>query len=406
MNRREGMGPFDKPWLAFGISLFVSIAAGVLVSTLESLLSHTRLGLLVGISTFLVLGVYYQLLRMAMKRIYRRQLEGACAWGEISEKMKADELALVSLAELLDGHLESANRANESGVLSILEALQQVYGQSEALLATLSQNEQKAEDIAMEQSRRLEHNVQTLKKLADYQVMRKAESERDYGRIHEVLDQIKQLGSFTGIIRKIAGQTKLLALNAAIEAARAGEAGRGFVVVADEVKKLSQQTETATQEIDRAISSIIENVHQNLSSIISEVRTEEEAAQLHDISDALRTTNSAFEEVGLYLTVVVQEAHATMSSIHENILGALGQMQFQDVSRQQIEHVRGALTQLAEHASRVAYSLELNSADWPDLQDKIEELKASYVMQSQHVTHSQVTGEAVREETRPSIELF
>lgn len=174
----------------------------------------------------------------------------------------------------------------------------------------------------------------------------------DYSRsIEAILENTATINKITEDIQYISDQTNLLALNAAIEAARAGEHGRGFSVVAEEVRKLSDRTNQASNDITQIVSKVnasVEDISKSLLDNLKKTRSKKES-----VDSAVNSLLSTARDSTEVFTKLVAGAVVSSESVAHNIDQIIMSLQFQDMTRKEVELATKPLVQIGILASEV-----------------------------------------------------
>jgi methyl-accepting chemotaxis protein len=322
-------------------------------------------------------------------------------------QLVVDELGQYNqLFGVMRGQIGSVTAETETAAQAILVDLYAVDKRIQAMMAFLDQSggAEKAVDVLDRAEARTAVNLRLLSTFREQRIRDAAENEK---RLSQVKTMVGALYGLVDLVRADARMAKMLAFNATIEAARAGEAGVGFAVVAAEVRQFSQSADHAAVDIHDRIAGLDLLITQGIQTMFGD-RLESERAGFELITLSTKQVKEDMDHLIGFQRDMLEKVHQESELIAKPIMDLIGAIQFQDVTRQQLDQVSSAMVSLAEHTGRLKACVEGNEQDvsFETLQTKIEEMFAQYVRAQQRNVHQAAVGGAQQESTASVVELF
>jgi methyl-accepting chemotaxis protein len=325
-------------------------------------------------------------------------------------KQVAEEVREVApYLEVMRQQLDGAVKETEHGVMSLIASLNSIHAFSDQQMQRIKTSDESGSVLASALEEKMLVDKQLGMILQMFVDKQEADVAVNLGRIKR-LQEVQSLTALVADISQVAKQTNILAINAAVEAARAGEAGRGFAVLAAEIRLLSNRTAQAAVDISSKIKGATEGIDDELR-LATEVEEKSSATGsmrkvIADVDDMQQRFSTACRGL-LSIIEAIKAGHGTIVT---QLSEAMGQIQFQDVVRQRVEHVQSSLEELNDHLQSMADQLVDKPWDpqsMVTLRQRLDQQVASYVMKSQVETHQGVTGTVLAKgNDRPNIELF
>jgi methyl-accepting chemotaxis protein len=290
---------------------------------------------------------------------------------------------------------------SEQSALHFIERLGGLRTLSAQLISYLGQAQIESE--AMEGG--IELNSHIIHELAAFVQTLPKQIAQERQLLRQLLSDVKGLSEMTDTIRGIARQTEILAINAAIEAARAGESGKGFAVLAGEVRRLAAQSNETAAKAHRDIASLVNTVEVGFSGEF-EARTRHNESEADRLGGLTRQLDDSYLDMGQFYGKLMTAVTQHNTALDQGIGRLLDTAQYQDVFKQIVDRVQPALesrnTVLAELIAR----LRSGQQDTADIDKRALALEQAYLSREAAHRDPDVPADAAPGDPGKRIELF
>jgi hypothetical protein len=317
---------------------------------------------------------------------------GARAHARMSEVMAVCSSTIEKTVRLNRDHLDDVVYDTCQAAEGLVVMLQSINGNITGLVEKIDDYVNEASATLERSNALMKSNTIMVAAIEERLKGRGAELDNERLRVVSIVASVEQLGELIEDIRGISDQTNLLALNAAIEAARAGEAGRGFAVVADEVRRLSITADETATRIGKGIQDMSHLIHNAFleKEALAEMRAESE--RLDAFKNQLVSLGLAVSHLQDLVVSSVGPLHSRSKNIESMVVNALGSIQFQDVGRQKIERVLEIMAKLSADILEVSDLIASGTYDSHLLQAKLSKIENTL---DQHALEDQRRGISV-----------